>query len=438
LEQASDFRLQEGASNPDSEVRSPKSEASYEARDLKPEYLATAKNYRPVKERAELDRWIIGEMHTMTKTVVTAMDAYDHYNACASISQFVDALSNWYVRRSRDRFWSGEESGSKADAYWTLYESLVTLAKLIAPFVPFLAEEMWQQLVVDAFNPVTALRSVPGCQCASGQKVAESVHLCDYPVADETLIDTRLSREMALARDIVSLGRNARMGAQLKVRQPLQSVEIVLVDPKQKAAVERQVELIKQELNVKQVELIEKADKYIAYTVVPDFKKLGPKLGKQLPEVKKALSDADGGVLLAEMERNGKVTLNVPSGAVELGPDEVQIRLQAKEGWAAAHSPQCVVILSTELTDELLAEGRARELVRLIQDRRKELDCAYTDRIHVGIVTDSAKLLEAAVMFAATIQNETLAVTLSTFALDDIEPVTLRADGDELQLYVGV
>ena len=242
---------------------------------------------------------------------------------------------------------------------------------------------------------------------------------------------------MALARDIVSLGRNARMGAQLKVRQPLQSVEIVLVDQKLKAAVERQVELIKQELNVKQVELIEKADRYITYTVVPDFKKLGPKLGKQLPEVKKALSIADGGALLAEMERDGKVTLTLPSGAVDLGPDEVQIRLQAKDGYAAAHSPQCVVILSTELTDELLAEGRARELVRLIQDRRKEINCAYTDRIRVGIVTDSAKLTEAITMFADYIKSETLAVKLSSEAIAGAVPVTLHADGNELRLYVG-
>jgi isoleucyl-tRNA synthetase len=164
-----------------------------------------------------------------------------------------------------------------------------------------------------------------------------------------------------------------------------------------------------------------------------------------LPEVKKALAEADGAALLAEMERDGKVTLqlppaqqHVPSGAVELGPDEVQIRLQAKAGWAAAHSPQCVVILSTELTEELLAEGRARELVRLIQDRRKELNCAYTDRIRVSIVTDSRKLKEAATVFADTIKSETLAVTLTTTALDGIEPVTLRADGEELMLFVGI
>ncbi|MCL2347815.1 MAG: DUF5915 domain-containing protein, partial [Planctomycetaceae bacterium] len=368
--------------------------------NLSPLSLATAKGYKPVSKRAELDRWIISEMHGTSSAVVKAMDVFDHYNACAKISQLVDALSNWYVRRSRDRFWSGHSdtaaADSKTDAYWTLYESLVTVTKLIAPFVPFLAEEMWQQLAIGAF----------------GKNVAESVHLCDYPIGDVTLINETLSKQMTLAREIVSLGRNARMGAKLKVRQPLASVEIVLVDPTQKAAVEKQAELIQQELNVKKVEFIEKADKYITYTVMPDFKKLGPKLGKQLPDVKKALSDADGSALLAGLEKDGKVTLNVPSGAVELTSDDIQIRLQAKEGWAAAHGPLCVVILSTELTEELLAEGRARELVRLIQDRRKEIGCEYTDRIRVVFFANSNEINEAAMMFKDYIMGETLATEL--------------------------
>ncbi|MDR1384065.1 MAG: isoleucine--tRNA ligase [Planctomycetaceae bacterium] len=390
--------------------------------ELTPQSLSESPTYRPIAQRAELDRWLVGELHGTIRQVTESMDAYDHFNACAKISQLTDALSNWYVRRSRDRFWSGEESGSKTDAYWTLYESLLTLAKLTAPFVPFLAEEMWRWLAVGYF----------------GENAAESVHLCRYPQADVSLIDEDLLRQMAIARDVVSLGHNARMGAQIKVRQPLQSVEIVLADASQTSSIERQTDLIRQELNVKEVRFIDKADKYITYSVLPDFKKLGPKLGKRLPEVKKLLNEADGGRLLAEMEKNGNVTLALADSTIELTSEEIQIRLQAKDGWAAAHSPLCVVILSTELNETLLAEGRAREIVRLIQDRRKELNCNYTDRIRVGIVTDSKILNNAAVQFSDYIKSETLAVELSPNAIADVEGVALKVDGEGVRLFVGV
>jgi len=387
---------------------------------LTPAAFITAKGYRPIPERAELDRWIMSELHKTTRAVTELMDNYDHYNACAKITAFVDALSNWYVRRSRDRFWSGEEDSSKKDAYWTLYESLLTVCKLMAPFVPFMAEEMWQHLVVGYFKADTV----------------ESVHLCDYPVGEESLVDETLSRQMALAREIASLGRNARANAKLKVRQPLRSVEIILVDPSQKEAMLKQVELIKQELNVKNVEFMDKADRYITYTVMPDFKKLGPKLGKRLPEVKQALSKADGANLLNEMEHNGKVVITAGEERIEIGPDEIQIRLQAKEGWAAAHGPLCVVVLSTELTEDLLAEGRARELVRLIQDRRKEIGCEYTDRIQVAVVSDSEKIVAAAKQFADYIKGETLTTELTFAPISGVEPMPLRADGEEVMLYV--
>ncbi|MDR1958804.1 MAG: isoleucine--tRNA ligase [Planctomycetaceae bacterium] len=387
---------------------------------LTPQELDRAESYRPVFRRPELDRWILSELHTTSAAVVELMDKYDHYNACAKISAFVDAMSNWYVRRSRDRFWSGEATDSKKDAYWTLYESLITLTKLIAPFVPFLAEEIWQNLAVGNF----------------GKGVRESVHLCDYPTADTSLMDEPLSQEMALVREIVSLGRNARVNARLKVRQPLQSVKIILVDSSKKEAMMRQAELIKQELNVKEVEFVEEAGKYITYTVLPDFKKLGPKLGKSLPEIKKVLQSADGGKLLHEMEKNGSVTLPVSGGNAVLSPDEVQIRLQAKEGWAAAHSPMCVLVLATELTESLLAEGRARELIRLIQDRRKEIGCEYTDRIHVAVVTQSGKIADAAKEFAGYIQGETLASELTFGPVSGIEPVRNTIDGEEVTLYV--
>jgi isoleucyl-tRNA synthetase len=306
---------------------------------------------------------------------------------------------------------------SKSDAYFTLYECLVRTAKLIAPFVPFLAERIWTQLV-------------------DTTKHEESVHLCDYPVADESQIDELLSRRMKTMREIVSLGRNARMGAKLKVRQPLAQVEIVLVDRSELDWLSQHAELIAEELNVKSVKFIEKADQYITYTILPDFKVLGKKLGKLLPEVKKILGESDGAKLLAEMEQNGKVVLSTAETPVELTADEIQIRLRAKDGWAAAQGSGCVVVLSTELTDELLAEGRARELIRLIQDRRKEMNCEYTDRITVEFATESQLLLDAIQKFGDYIQGETLCTTLKHVPQADSAFESLKADGEPMQLRV--
>jgi len=382
--------------------------------------LAQADGYRPILERGELDRWLLGELHRTTKIVTERMDAYDNYAACGQITAFVDALSNWYVRRSRDRFWSNDAGTDKTDAYWTLYECLVTTSKLIAPFVPFLAESLWQNLVVAPFH----------------QRAVESVHLCDYPAACEDAIDVELSAEMHLVRELVSLGRSARMGAKLKVRQPLDKVEIILADPAHEAWLAQHAPLIREELNVHHVEFTRAADQYIDYTVLPDLKRLGPKLGKRLPGLKAAIAKADAAALLRELETNGAVTLQLPDGPVTLDRDDLQVRLQAKPGWAAAHGPAAVVVLAAELTDALLAEGRARELVHLVQSRRKDLSCDYTDRIVVGIVTDGAEIHAAVRAHAEYIRAETLALELVHDPLPDAEAVEAKIDGTPLMLYV--
>jgi len=273
---------------------------------------------------------------------------------------------------------------------------------------------------------------------AFGDRVAESVHLCDYPEGDAAVIDEALSQRMALVREIVSLGRSARMGAKLKVRQPLSLVEVILIDPAHQPWLEEHELLICDELNVKTVEFTEKAGEYITYTVLPDLKRLGPRLGKRLPALRKLLNETDGATLLAELEVHGNLTVELPDGPVMLNSDDVRIRLQAKKGWAAAQGPSCVVVLSTELTGELIAEGLARELVRVIQDRRKEMSCEYTDRIAVGIVTESAELRAAIEQFAEYVKSETLAVELSFKSVPGAELVELKLAGYQLSLYVKV
>ena len=395
---------------------------SADAGQLDGDVLRAAQGYRPISQRGELDRWVLSELARTAAAVTRHMDAYDNFAACTQLREFVDALSNWYVRRSRDRFWTGQKSADKTDAYWTLYECLLTTCKLIAPFVPFVAEELWQNLAVAAL----------------GDGATESVHLCDYPTGDKDVDDEALSQQMALVREIVSLGRSARMSAKLKVRQPLSLVEVILGDDTHQAWLEDHVALICDELNVKGVEFAQRADQYITYTVLPDLKRLGPRLGKQLPALRKLLSQSDGGKLLVDLESAGELTFELPGGPVTLDAEDIRVRMQAKEGWTAAQGRSSVVVLSTELTHELIAEGYARELVRAIQDRRKEMGCQYTDRVIVGVVTESEELRAAVEQFREYIQAETLAVELGFEAIPGAEPVELKLAGHRLMLYVKV
>jgi len=382
--------------------------------------LARSREHRPASERSELDRWLLSELNRTVATVTERMDAYDNYGACAGLNEFVDGLSNWYVRRSRDRFWSSDtQSTDKLDAYCTLFECLLTTSKLIAPFTPFLAETLWQNLAG-----------------VFGDRAVESVHLCDYPACDEAAVDDALSEQMKLLREIASSGRSARMDAKLKVRQPLSKVEVILADDQHQAWLEAHDALLREELNVKQVEYTKEADHYISYLVQPNFKRLGPRVGRLMPKVKKALAEADGSQLLAQMEADGKIVLDIDGQKIELDSEDVQLRLQAKEGWAAESGPGCVVVLSTKLTPELLREGMARDLVRLIQERRKELDCQYTDRIRVGIVTAADELQTAINENTEYIKGETLAVELASEPLPDVESVEHDVAGNEFSIYV--
>jgi len=400
----------------------PGTEISGDAGQLNASVLSTAASYRPVAERSELDRWIISELHRTTATVIERMDKYDNFGACAAIIDCVDSLSNWYIRRARTRFWAEDkQAADKLDAYWTTYECLIALSKLVAPFVPFLAEELWQNL-----SGVFAGRAT------------ESVHLCDYPTPDEKSIDETLSQQMSLGREISSLGRAARMNAKLKVRQPLAKVEIVLANAEHQAWLESHGAVVCEELNVKSLEFTTEPEKYIDYQIQPDFKRLGPRVGKQIPAVKKALGSADGAALLAQFKREGKVVLELPEGGVELTEEDVQVRLQAKEGWAAAQGTQCVVVLSTEITPELVAEGIARDLVRLIQDRRKELGCEFTDRIELGIVTESDEIRSAIETHAEYVAQETLADQLSFASINGTEEIEGKLCDEPVQLYVRV
>ncbi len=307
------------------------------------------------------------------------MDDYDNYGACSRITSFVDALSNWYVRRSRDRFWAKDtDSPEKLDAYWTLYECLITTVKMIAPFVPFVSETIWRNLTA-----------------VFAGKAVESVHLSDYPLPQKAVIDEDLSRRMNVLREIASLGLSARMNAKLKVRQPLSGVTVVLNDEQDQAWLEAHDELLKTELNVQHVQYTTEAGQYVTYQIVPNFKRLGPRVGKLMPKVKRAFAEANGGEIMADLSGAGKAELVVDGETIELDSEDVEIRLQANPGWAAAQGTQAVVVLSTELTPGLIRAGMARDVNRLVQERRKELELERTDRIDLYLYTESEMLQQA-------------------------------------------
>jgi isoleucyl-tRNA synthetase len=377
---------------------------------LSPQSLSSSPSYRPVKQRCEIDRWILSELNRTVGIVTQRMDALDNFGACQAITALIDGLSNWYVRRSRDRFWSSagaeENRQDKEDAYWTLYETLLQVCKLIAPFVPFLSETLWRHLT----------------QPFAGRALT-SVHLCDYPSVMVERIDDRLSDSMKLLREIASLGRAARAEAKLKVRLPLSRVEVVLRDDSQIDWLKQHDELVREELNVKCVEYTTDGDQYVQFTVVPNFKALGPKVGKQMPAVKAALQSADGNALLQSLQSLGVVRLDLPGGPVTLTSDEIEVRLQAREGWAAAQGTGCVVVLNTEVTDELRREGIAKDLIRTIQNQRKEIGCQYTDRIAVGIVSDDPEVHTTLESHRDLICGETLADRLLHAAIDQVGAV---------------
>ncbi|HEY7700531.1 MAG TPA: DUF5915 domain-containing protein, partial [Vicinamibacteria bacterium] len=321
------------------------------------------------KDRARLDRWILSELALLKQQVVERMDSFRAYEAATYLSNFVDGLSNWYLRRSRQRFWKPDMDEDKIDAYATLYECLVSVVELAAPFVPFMSEEMYQNLVRGPF----------------GKGVPESVHLVDYPRADSSRIDRGLSEEMASVREVVSLGLRVRTNHRLRVRQPLSRAEIILARPDLGTRLEQYRELIAEELNVLDVQLVQGADEHIRYSIKPNFRQLGPRLGKNMPLLKKILAQADGAALRRALLEEGKAEVEVAGEKLALGLEDVEVVVEAREGYAAAGDQTSVIVLATELTPDLVEEGIYRELLNRIQTFRKELELDYTQRIRLGI-----------------------------------------------------
>jgi isoleucyl-tRNA synthetase len=351
----------------------------------------------PVAERPVMDRWILSQLSATVSAARDGLEAYDATGAGRAIQAFVDDLSNWYVRRSRRRFWnpSGEGGDAGHAAFHTLHECLVTVATLLAPFTPFVAEEVWRNLA------------------AGRDGRPDSVHLGDYPAAEASDRDPALDEGMAAARAIVALGRTVRTETKTRVRQPL--AEAVVHHAGDRGALEPLLDVVAQELNVGGVVFAESVDAFGRWRAKPDFKVLGPVLGPRVKAVAAALA-ADDGDVAATLAQGGSVRLELADGPVTLAPGDVDLAQEVREGWGVASEGGITVALDLELTDELRRAGLARELVRLVQDARKAADLNVSDRIDLGVEA-SGPLAEALATHRDDIAGETLATSISDTAL---------------------
>lgn len=344
-----------------------------------------------------LDRWILARLDQVVNEVTASLEEYDSPTAARAIEPFVDDLSNWYLRRSRRRFWRSEADADKQAAYTTLYQVLVTLCRLLAPFVPFITEEMYQNLVrgLDPDAPA-------------------SIHHAQWPTATVDRLDSTLLGDMATVRAIVRLGHAIRSEKNIKVRQPLGRV-IVFAPAGSRSVLSQKemVDLVTDELNVKTIELALDTSDILSFTIMPNNRLLGPKLGPKLPKVRAALAALDPSIAVTALV-GAKLSLEIDGDQVELSQDEYIVNGQAKVGFAVKDEGGLVVALDTVITPALEREGLAREFVRAVQAMRKDAQFNIEDRIFTVLQTESAKVLGMASEFGEYIQRETLSTDLST------------------------
>jgi len=361
---------------------------------------------KDIENRPEIDRWILSELNLLVKEVTEFYNDYEPTKIARAINNFVnDNLSNWYVRLCRRRFWKGEYSEDKISAYQTLYTCLETVSKIAAPIAPFFMDQLFQDL-----NKIT------------GKDQAESVHLTDFPKADIALIDQDLVEKTHLAQQITSMVFSLRKKENIKVRQPLQKVMIPVLDSKTEVQILAVSELIKQEVNVKELVLInaDEASHLIVKQIKPNFKTLGSRLGKDMKTVGAAISGLNA-EQISTLEKDGKMTIE----GYEISTDDVEIFTKDIPGWTVANEGKMTVALDLTITDELKAEGIAREFINRVQNLRKDKDFDLTDRITIQVEANSP--------FEKELINNQLYISEEVLS-DKIEIVNSLSNFDEIEI----
>ena len=368
---------------------------------------ATAK---PPAEREDFDRWAISRLQQTVVTVTERLDDYDSTAAGRAIDALVDDLSNWYVRLNRRRFWDADP-----DAIATLRTCLTTISQLLAPFTPFIADEIYGKL-------------------ATAETKSESVHLTDWPDAERPLIDTPLEAAMETAREAVELGRAARAQAKLKLRQPLAEAVVVAADD-EREAIGRFERLIADELNVKAIRYVTDADELAKLELKPNFKALGPRLGKNMPLAKEAIAALDGASVAAKLKAGETVALSIGGDDYELTSDDLQVVLAPPDGYQLERDGTHAVALDMTITEELKREGLAREVVHAVQNARKDSGLAVEDRIVLRLGGDET-LLEAAREHENYVAGETLSTAIDFGDTDFDAGVVATVESRELHIAV--
>ena len=334
-----------------------------------------------------MDKWLLSKLNTMVKTVDADLDSYKIPEAARALQEFVDDMSNWYVRRSRERFWAKGMEQDKINAYMTLYTALVTVAKAAAPMIPFMTEDIYQNLVrsIDADAP-------------------ESIHLCDYPEVNEAWIDKDLEANMEELLEIVVLGRACRNTANIKNRQPIGTMYVKA----EKAMDKFYTDIIADELNVKEVKFADDVESFISYSFKPQLRTVGPKYGKLLNGIRTALSEIDGTAAMKELRENGVLTLDIDGNKVELAEEDLLIETAQSEGYVTETDGETSVVLDTNLTPELIQEGFVREIISKVQTMRKEAGFEVMDKIIV-YAKDNDKIMDIMKANQDEIKREVLA-----------------------------
>ncbi|MEE1125361.1 MAG: isoleucine--tRNA ligase [Acutalibacteraceae bacterium] len=339
-----------------------------------------------------MDKWLLSRLNSTVKTVDNSLANYKIPEAARALQDFVDEMSNWYVRRCRERFWVQDMTQDKINAYMTLYTALVTIAKASAPMIPFMAEEIYLNLV----------RSL-------NETAPESIHLCEFPEVDETAIDSQLEANMDEVLKIVVLGRSARNGSAMKNRQPLGKMSV-----KAENALDKfYVEIIEDELNIKSVEFTDDVSGFVSYSFKPQLKTLGPKFGKQLGEIRTALAEVDGAKAKAELNETGTMTLTLSTGDIKLTEEDLLIDVKQMEGLYTVTDNGITVVLDTTLTPELVEEGFVREIISKIQTMRKDAGFEVMDNIIIGVAGND-KIAEIISKNSAEISTDVLATEITS------------------------
>jgi len=347
---------------------------------------------------SKMDQWLLSKLNSLVEFVDENLENFRIPETARAMQKFVDELSNWYVRRSRERYWVSDMPQDKINAYMVLYTALVTVSKLTAPMIPFMAEEIYQNLV----------RSID-------KDAKESVHLCDFPIANTSYINKELEADMDLVKEVVVLGRSVRNTSNIKNRQPLSKMYV-------KAGhhlADEYLDIIKEELNIKEVAFTNDVSSFTSYHFKPQLKTLGPKYGKQLNEIRTALDAIDGNATKASLEQKGFFTLDLSTTSIELKEEDVLIETSQKEGFASLSEGDIAVVLYTHLTDELIEEGFVREIISKIQNMRKEADFNITDKITI-YVNGNQKIASLIKENQSEISTEVLASSIVYDSIDGL------------------